>query len=561
MAESTTAQPVLILGAGIHGAAIARELLLNGLSVVLVDAADVASGATSKSSRLIHGGLRYLEFGDIGLVQESLRERRYHLEHVSHFVQPLRLYIPLKESWSGLIPAAVGFLGGRQFSPGKWLPQTSTSRGYWPVRLGLSMYDWLAGESLLPGSSSVPLNDPAAPRIDPARYRSLVAYSDAQMLYPERVVLALVAEAQAIATAAHLSFTVATYARLNWNTRICRVESPLLAAPYEFQPALVINASGAAGDLTLSRLGVTSLPHFGGTKGSHILTWHPGLREALKGHAVYAEAPDGRPVFVLPFADGVLIGTTDEYWEGPPEEAVATEAEINYLIEMVAGVFGIVLSREDIAAHYSGVRPLPRHPTGTNAAISRDHSLATDHREGCPVITLVGGKLTTWRAFAEEATNLALGTLGRLRYADTRRRSVWGNEPLEGRSHADLQLFQQWALEFQSTPEEVATLWRLFGTRLTHVLQDVADEPREPLADTTLSTRIARWIIRHEHVQGLADLVERRLMTVLGPELSVSHLEQLARCLVEEGRLNLEDIPTAVEQTRLRLQRYYGRRF
>ncbi|MDX1967418.1 MAG: FAD-dependent oxidoreductase [Planctomycetaceae bacterium] len=550
---------VLVLGAGIHGMAIARELVLNGVNVVLVDREDLASGATSKSSRLIHGGLRYLEYGDVGLVRESLAERRINLDLAPNFVQPLRLFIPLSEAWTGLLPSAVGFFGLQRTKLGKWLAPSPKSRGYWPVRLGLSLYDWLARDDALPPSAGVALHDPAAPRVDAVRYRSMIAYSDAQMRYPERVVLALLADAEQIARESQASLKVATYAQYRREGADWYVESPRWDAPLRFLPALIVNASGANGDVALQSIGATSPPLFGGTKGSHILTWHPQLIQALNGRAVYAEAADGRPVFTLPFGDGVLIGTTDEAYSGRPEEAVATEVEIEYLLGMVRCVFGIIVRREDVAAHYSGVRPLPRSATASNAAISRDHSLQWSHAHGVPILTLVGGKLTTWRAFAEEAVHHVLGKLGRPRLQDTRRRKVPGNDPLPSGFDLD-RMFHVWAQEGETTAEEVAALLPLLGTRVAEVLGAVRFEPRQAIADTPISTRVVRWMIRNEHVVGLDDLVERRLLTVFQKSLSIQQLHDLAQCLVETGWLAGTQTADVVVTSAARLRRYYGRR-
>lgn len=561
MSVETTAAPILILGAGIHGVAVARELLLNGMSVVLIDAGDLASGATSKSSRLIHGGLRYLEYGDVNLVKESLAERKRNLELAPCFVAPLRLYIPLEASWSGLIPSAVGFLGGQRTALGRALIGPRGSRGYWPVRAGLSMYDWLAGDDVLPPSASVDLLDPAAPWVNTQRYRSLVAYSDAQMLYPERVVLALLADAEQIARASQLSFRLGTYAHLERAGTALVIASPLWADSLTVSPALIVNASGAAGDETLAALGIATPPLLGGTKGSHVLTWHPELKRALNGQAVYAEASDGRPVFTLPFDDGVLIGTTDVPYQGVPSEAVASEEEIAYLLDMVWQVFGIALSRDDVVAHYCGVRPLPRSNADQPGAISRDHSLVWHHQEGVPVLTLVGGKLTTWRAFGEQVTDHVLGKLGRQRIAQTRLRRLPGNAALTSETSSPADLWQSWVDAGWTDSAEAAALWKLLGTRAADVLRDVSGEPREPIADSPLTRRVVCWLIRHEHVARLEDLVERRLLSVFQQRLTPAHLHDLAQCLVACGKLEQTELTAAVTQTQQRLQQHYGRRF
>lgn len=561
MSVEATAAPILILGAGIHGVAVARELLLNGMSVVLIDSGDLASGATSKSSRLIHGGLRYLEYGDVNLVKESLAERKRNLELAPNFVMPLRLYIPLEASWSGLIPSAVGFFGGQRSSWGRALSGSRGSRGYWPVRAGLSMYDWLAGDDVLPPSATVDLHNPEAPWVNTQRYRSLVAYSDAQMLYPERVVEALVADAEQIARTSQLSFRLGTYTHVERTGGMLTIASPLWTEPLTISPTLIVNASGAAGDATLSALGIAAPPLLGGTKGSHLLTWHPELQRALNGQAVYAEASDGRPVFTLPFEDGVLIGTTDVPYDGLPAEAVASEEEIAYLLDMVWQVFGIAVGRDDVVAHYCGVRPLPRSNADQPGAISRDHSLVWHQWGNVPVLTLVGGKLTTWRAFGEQVSDHVLGKLGRPRISQTRLRRLPGNAAPTSETALPADVRRSWVDAGWTNAAEAAALWKLLGTRGADVLRDVSGEPREPVADSPLTRRVVCWLIRHEHVVCLEDLLERRLLSVFQQHVSRAHLEDLAECLVACGKLPAADTHAAVTRAQQRLQRYYGRRF
>src|SRR5262245_9386968 len=173
-------QPVLILGAGINGAALARELVLNGVGVYLVDTADIASGATAYSSRLIHGGLRYLEYGEFDLVRESLAERTRLLRLAPQVVRPLKLSIPVKTRTSGFVGAARTFLGLRGGA-------TSQSRGMWVVRMGLWLYDRYARDPMLPGHSARRVGEPATLAVS-SDYRWLCEYWDAQIQYPERFV-------------------------------------------------------------------------------------------------------------------------------------------------------------------------------------------------------------------------------------------------------------------------------------------------------------------------------------------------------------------------------------
>lgn len=559
--STVTDAPVLVMGAGIHGVAIARELLLNGVDVVLIDSQDIASGATSKSSRLIHGGLRYLEYGDVGLVRESLAERRRNLSLAPQFVQPLRLTIPLREQFSGFVGAAVGFFGGKRSSLGRWLAGPSSTRGYWPVRIGLSMYDWLAGPDNLTGSAPVSWDDPEVPQVLRQRYTRGLAYSDAQMLYPERVVLALLADAELIAQVHRRSFQIVTYACLSVDGDHYRVDAAHRATPLRIRPRLVVNAAGAAGDNSLTLLGWPHEPLFGGTKGSHLVTYHPELRQRLRHGGVYAEAADGRPVFVLPFGDGVLIGTTDVPYHGTPSDAIPSDSEVEYLLSLVEDVFGLRLEESDLACSYCGVRPLPSSDASTAGAISRDHHLDWRDGGGRAVVTLVGGKLTTWRAFAEEVTDAVLARLNRPRVADTRERPLPGNDPDLASRFDDPAGRARLADEAGSTVAEVEALWPLLGTRTVDVLCEVRHEVPEPLADSAITRRVVRWMIRQEHATRLEDLVERRLLSVFQKSLSRAHLQELSDILIDCRALSASEQEAELARVEARLVRHYRRAF
>src|SRR5438105_2683500 len=200
-------QPVLILGGGINGAAVARELVLNGVPVWLVDSADLASGATAYSSRLIHGGLRYLEFAEFSLVRESLEERARLLRLAPHLVKPLRLFIPVRNRWGGLAQAAGKFLG---------LPirsKKTVHRGLRVVQLGLWLYDRYSRDHSLPPRSLHRLGEEGVPEISSDVARRLWSYSDAQITFPERLVIDFLADARAIAEDKGLDFRVLTYHR------------------------------------------------------------------------------------------------------------------------------------------------------------------------------------------------------------------------------------------------------------------------------------------------------------------------------------------------------------
>jgi glycerol-3-phosphate dehydrogenase len=554
---------VLILGAGINGCALARELLLNGISVSVVDANDVAWGATSRSSRLIHGGLRYLEYGDFHLVRESLQERMLLRKLAPQFVEPLRLYIPVRRRFAGLLRSAFRFFGGSRFPPLRWLSslaRNGTERGLWLVRLGLWFYDQFAWGADFPKSSVTSPTARGVPQVDKHDYRWLCAYTDAQMRFPERFVVAMLADARRIAAERDVSFQIWTYhhVALNGNrATIRRRDGDEPSA--EIEPALIVNATGAWGDLTLHNLHVPSPQLFGGTKGSHFISSSPRLREALGNSGLYAEAADGRLIFVLPFGASVLVGTTDEIFPDSPDRAIATPAEIDYLVGMVNHLFPqLDLERTEIDMHYAGVRPLPKTKTAKAGAISRDHSIEKNNSATVPVWTLVGGKLTTARAFAEQVAQRICARFGLAHKAESRDRPIPGGENYPADEQSLATEFALLADKFQIQQASVRQMWALYGSRLTSILREI-DNPSIALDGTQLPLSLVQWVIHREWATTIGDLVERRLMLLYEQSLSKQTLRRLAQCLADAGRLPPDDVESAVENEVDRLKTFYGK--
>jgi len=506
-------QTVLILGGGINGAAAARELVLNGVGVWLVDTADLAFGATAYSSRLIHGGLRYLEFAEFSLVKESLDERGRLLRLAPHLVKPLRLYIPVRNSWGGLTQAAGKFLG---------LPlqkKKSVHRGLRTVQVGLWLYDRFAGRGNLDPRSLHQPGEAGVPAVSSDVARRLWAYSDAQILYPERLVIDFLTDARQLAAERGVDFRVLTYSRatLCGDTVEIRPTGDNAAAPLAaLQPAAIINATGSWVDRALERLPLPSRRLMGGTKGSHFVTYQPALAELLAGQGVYTEARDGRPVFLLPFGAGTLVGTTDIPFDGDPATAVASEQEVEYLLSVVADVFPDArLSRADITMHQCGVRPLPYVDAKTPAAITRRHQLVWNEESTIPLVSLVGGKLTTCRSLAEETAAAVLERIGLNVEQTSRERPIPPTEVDDG-------------LAPPGTP------WR------------------------ALPTALVAAAIQREWVMRLEDLVERRLMLHFSPDLTRQTLADLAAALVQQGKLAAAEVPSSIDRCAARLRSHFG---
>jgi glycerol-3-phosphate dehydrogenase len=551
--------PVLILGAGINGAALARELALNGVDVVIVERRDIAFGATAYSSRLIHGGLRYLEYGEFALVRESLGERTRLLKLAPHLVHPLRLFIPVRNRFGGLMAAARRFFGLKD-RPRK----TPLHRGLWTVRFGLWLYDNYARDPTLPKRASHSTADPNIVPIDSAKYPWACEFSDAQVVFPERFTLALLEDARQLAVKQGSRFTVHTYSEAAWDGRTATIRRTGSQDVVEsIEPSAIVNATGAWVDHTLQSLGMMQDRLMGGTKGSHFITGHARLQELLGGRAVYTEAADGRPVFILPFVNGTLIGTTDEPFDGDPAIAVATPQELEYLVAAVNEVFPMLgLATTDIELHYAGVRPLPFTDAKTTAAITRRHWME-EHRGGLvPCYSIIGGKLTTCRSLAEEAAGTILERLHRPHRANSRERPLPGGENYPADATALLWSQQQLAARCQLPIESIEAVWKLCGTRAIAILTEACEsaDARQLLAGTQLPLGYARWLIRREWVTRLDDLVERRLMLLYHPALERGCLDQLADLLIAEGKLFATEKQSAVDTVVGRLQSHFGKK-
>ena len=548
--------PVLILGAGVNGACTARELVLNGVPVWIVDKFDIAYGATSKSSRLIHGGLRYLEYGDTTLVHESLDERARLLKLAPHYVKPVKLYIPIRQRFGGLLSAGLKFTRLTRTGIGASAAKAlGGERGLETVRMGLRMYDYLSRGGGLPSHSVVRVGE-GGPRVDSQKYRWLAAYYDAQMLWPERFTLALLEDARRTAEAKGVEFRVLTHHQAKLVNGVVELRSTDSGngEVQRITPSTIVNATGAWGDYTLRDLPAPTKRLFGGTKGSHLFTHQPALVAALNGEAVYAEADDGRLVFILPFEDSVLVGTTDERFETTPDQASASQSEIDYLVEMVNEVFpDVKLMSADVDAHYSGVRPLPYQADGTTGSIPRGHWIESTNIDGVPIDTLIGGKLTTCRALGEETADRILARLVVPRSVWTKDRTVPGADHLSQDTLANNKFWSDAAASTGFERESVVACGKLVGSRALPMLSGIKDpDDRRLVVGTKFPRGFVRHLIETEWVHDLEDLVERRLMLTDHKHLAEATLQELAQLMPGH------DSGNSIGELAERLRQFYG---
>ena len=365
---------VIVIGGGINGVAIARECARAGRRTLLIEQHDFAAGTTSRATRIIHGGLRYLEHAELGLVRESLIERRHLLQERPHLVHPIYFLLALDQN---------------------------SGRSAFTIRTGLWLYRRLGGGKLQEGSS-LKEQKKLERLLDSGRRWSVFSYEDAQCEFPERLVAEWLVEAmEAGAVARNHTQVLAVDVR---HRRVAGVllRDQLSGKEERVEATWIINATGPWADRLCQRSRIeTPHPMVGGIRGSHIvLPRFAGAPDA----AVYTEAVDKRPIFVIPWNEQVLVGTTEVADQGDPGKVQPSPEEIDYLMRSFAQLFPKVkLSAADIRYSFAGVRPLPFAPKESAGAVTRRHFLHDHAEDGAQhMISVIGGKLTTAAELARQ---------------------------------------------------------------------------------------------------------------------------------------------------------------
>jgi glycerol-3-phosphate dehydrogenase len=514
---------VLVVGGGVNGISVFRELALQGVDVVLVERGDFMCGASAAPSRMIHGGLRYMENGEFDLVKESLRERNRLLANAPHYVSPLPTLIPLTDRFSGLGSILRRLFGG---------PSNNGPRGSMVVRIGLTLYDLFArGRGALPRHRFFGRGEIHArwPGLNP-RVASGALYYDAKITYPERLGVEMVIDTE---TAVPQSLALNHVGLVGFENGAARLVDHLTGAEHELRPKIVVNATGAWVDLTNRLLARTPERLIGGTKGSHLVIEHPALTRVLDNSMIYFANRDGRVCILFAHLGHALAGSTDISVETP--DSIRCEPdETAYILESVRQVFpSIDIDERQILFRFAGVRPLPRSDAGATAEISRDHScewLADGAGPSVPVLNLVGGKWTTFRAFGAEAADYVLARLGLRRVVATDDMAIGGGRNFPLQPTAKTAWIAAVAARTGLTADRLAILLARYGTRASAMATFIAEGSDGALRSLpAYSEREIEFLVRTEHVVTLADLVLRRLAIPLTGELSLSALHELGR--------------------------------
>jgi glycerol-3-phosphate dehydrogenase len=496
---------VIILGAGINGCGTFRDLALQGVRVLMLERGDICQGASAASSRLMHGGLKYLETGEFRLVKESLTERNMLLATAPHYVQPLECVVPVHSTWGGILGSVLRFLG---------VKAKLKDRGFLITALGLRLYDTY-GRALQSMPASRMLRRCALRRMMPdvaAQISGAGVYYEGHISHAERLGLELVLDGEAANPQAraetHVELLGCEADVLRWRRASGQVA--------EARAQVVVNAAGAWIDAVNARLGIESRL-MGGSRGSHLVVDNPTLLRALDGRMVYFGTPDGRVNLLYPFQGKVLVGATDLAQDNP-DSARCTAEEEAYLCAAVAEVFpDIPVRPEQIVHRFCGVRPLPR-AGGDVGAVTRDHSIVTLTlpETAVPVHCLIGGKWTTFRAFSELAADRALAGLGLARKVSTIGMPIGGGRDFPRDAGARQALAGALARLGGIGTERAKVLLQRYGTRAVAYVDVLAGR-----GETMLSSApdYAREEIRHiaatERVGGVDDVLQRRTLLAL----------------------------------------------
>jgi len=514
---------LIVIGAGINGAAIAREAALAGGSVLVLEQTDIASGTTSASTRLIHGGLRYLEHGELGLVRESLHEREALLAIAPHLVEPLRLYLPI-------------YRGAR--------------RPRWQVRAGLLLYDLLSLGKSVPSHEMLSRAEllERVPGLNERELKGGASYFDAQVRFPERLVVENLLDAAAHG-ARIMTHTRATAITVE-GREVRGVEWRRSDGAAGWAAAgAVVNAAGPWVDEVAEAIagaGSRRRRLIGGTKGSHLVVEpFPGAPDA----AIYAEAAsDGRPFFIVPWNDVYLVGTTDVRYDGDPATALIDDDELAYLVSETERLFpasGGIAGR--VLYTQAGIRALPYTPGAAEGAITRRH-LIRSHREARGMYSIVGGKLTTHRALAHEVLERLHrdGALGKKneRGAPRARPGQYEAEahprvrPLPGAFNEAERSALAGDIERRFGVTQATRLCTTYGRLAERLAAAVDDRPElgTPVSPGSQLLRVELvHAIEYEWAETLIDILQRRTMLGLGSDFGLSAAPAAARALVDLG--------------------------
>lgn len=495
-ALESTRYDVLVIGGGVNGLAVAWDAALSGARVLVVDKGDWGSGTSSWSSRMIHGGLKYLEKLDISLVRESLRDREWLLSTVPHLVKPLPFVLPF-------------YRGG--------------AHSALALRAGMVLYDVLSFDKSVPRHRTFSRRQTLEllPGIKEDGLQGAARYYDAQVEFSERLCVELMLAARD-AGADTLSYARVTGLVVQDGHVVgADLHDEVTGQAHRMQASVVVNVAGPWVDDILAGTIEQERQWMGGTKGTHLVVpTFPGA----PADAMYYESDDGRPMMIIPWLGNYLIGSTDKRFSGDLDTVSADDEEIDYILYETRKVFPACgLTRESILYWYTGVRPLPYVDAERTADISRRHDIHDHAPRINGLLSVIGGKLTTFRALAGH-THEAIA-----RYVPLRP-SALTEARLPGYATAPVPLPGL-------APELAARLNRLYGARAVEVARIIAQEPgADRVVDETTGLVLAEILlaVREEEAVHVSDVVMRRVMVGWGADLGRRTAPAVAQAMAVE---------------------------
>nr|WP_194245707.1 glycerol-3-phosphate dehydrogenase [Donghicola mangrovi] len=497
--ETQQIYDLFIIGGGINGCGIARDASGRGLSVALAEMGDLASATSSSSTKLFHGGLRYLEYFEVRLVREALIEREVLLKAMPHISWPMRFVLPYHQDMrfenstptSRLLNTFMPWMKGR--------------RPAWLIRLGLFMYDTLGGRQILPGTTTVDLK--AGPEGAPLqdRFETAYEYSDC-WVEDSRLVILNARDAEARGAQIMTRTKVLSCERNGgqWHVTVQDVNSGIVR---NFRAKMLVNAGGPwVGDIIHGKIRSNSTEGVRLVRGSHIVT------RKLYDHdkCYFFQGTDGRIIFAIPYEqDFTLIGTTDAEHSDPSIKPVCTDKERDYLLAFASDYFKQPVTQDDIVWTYSGVRPLYDDGASSATAATRDYTLKVDAQGGAPVLNVFGGKITTYRRLAESA-------LEHIQKHFPKVKGTWtAGVPLPGGNFAVADVDRLIA-DLQKEFPFLTVFWarrliRAYGSEASEVLGHVRDAVQLGRDfGATLTEAEVRWLMEREYAQTAEDVIWRR---------------------------------------------------
>jgi glycerol-3-phosphate dehydrogenase len=491
---------VLIIGAGINGAGVFRDLALNGIRTLIIDRADICSGTSATSSHMAHGGIRYLENGEFRLVREAVAERNRMIENSPHLVQPLPTVIPIFKIWSGLLNAPLKFLN---------LLDKPSERGALVIKIGLILYDSFTWKQ-----KTVPKHKFFSKKEVLSRYpyinqkaKFAALYFDGQLLSPERMTVEIILDGEKAGDHA-MALNYASFAYVNEEG--VKIKDEETEDMISVKPKIIINAAGPWIDIVNKNAGLDT-KYIGGTKGSHLVIKNDELRKAVGVSEYFFENKDGRIVLCLPFHDKVIIGTSDLPIENPDDARCTPEEEL-YFIDLVSRVFPTIkITRDQIVFRFSGVRPLEYMHAKTTGQITRDHSIKEDNASGFPIISLVGGKWTSFRAFSEQVADSVLQEFKKGRKVSTKDLPLRGGKDFPITDDAKKLYIERIAAQYRlslSYANELLTRYGTYAENIAVFLKEIHGKEMKSIENWNTGELI--YIMKNEKPLHLEDIFLRR---------------------------------------------------